>query len=65
LKTRGLHALAREKAVERRTVDAKHASYTHCVQATVVNQAPDRFRMNAELIGYFPHADERGGVFVH
>ena len=40
---------AREKGVERRTVDAQHASYTHRVQAPVVNQAPDRFRMDAEL----------------
>ena len=40
-------------------MDAKHASYTHRVQAPVVNQAPDRFRMDAELIGDFPHAYER------
>jgi hypothetical protein len=47
LETRRLHALAREKAVERRTVDAKDASYTHRIQAPVVNQPPDRFRMDA------------------
>jgi len=46
-------------------VDAKHAPYTHRVQAPVVNQAPDRLRMDAELIGYIPHADESGGVFVY
>jgi len=64
LETRRLHALAREKAVERRTVDAKDASYTHRVQSPIVNQASDRFRMDAELIGDFPHAHESRGIFI-
>jgi hypothetical protein len=57
--------LAREKPVERRAVDAKHTPDADCVEAPVVNQAPDRLRMDAELVGDFFHTDERGGVFVH
>jgi hypothetical protein len=58
LETRGLHALAREKGVERRTVHAKHTPDAHCIETPLVNQASDRLRMDAELIGDFPNADE-------
>jgi hypothetical protein len=58
LETRRLHALAREKAVDRFAMNTQHAADAHGVEPSVVNQAPNRLRMDAELIGDLTNADE-------
>jgi len=58
LETRGLHTLKREKAIDRVTMNAQHAAHAHSVQTAVVNQAPDRLRMDAELVRDLTNADE-------
>jgi hypothetical protein len=58
LETRGFHALTRKKAVDGLAMDAKDAADTHCVQTAVVDQAPDRLRMDAELVSDLTNADE-------
>jgi len=58
LKTRGLHALTREKAINGLAMDAKHAPDSHRVEAAVVDQAADRFRMDAKLVRNLTNADE-------
>jgi hypothetical protein len=50
LETRGLHALAREKAVDRLTVDAEHASNPHRIEPAVVDQAPNGLGVDSELV---------------
>jgi hypothetical protein len=64
LETRRLHALAREKAVDRFTVNAQHASHAHGVEPAVVNQAPNGFRMDAELVGDVANTDEVVGLML-
>src|SRR5919198_661311 len=58
LETRRLHALTREKAVDRITMHTENATDTDRVEPAVVNQPADRLRMDAELIGDVPNADE-------
>jgi hypothetical protein len=60
LETRGLHALPRQKAVDRFAMDAQDAADAHCIEPTVVDQPPDRLRMHAELIRHLAYADEPG-----
>jgi hypothetical protein len=58
LKTRRLDALPREEAVDCLAMHAQHASDAHRVETTVVNQAPNRFWVNAELRRNLADADE-------
>jgi hypothetical protein len=58
LETRGLHALTREKAIDRLAMNPEHAAHSHGVQAAVVNQATDRLRVDAELVSHLTNADE-------
>jgi hypothetical protein len=58
LETRGLHALTREKPVDRFAMNAQHAADAHGVEPTVVNQTPDRLRVDAELVGDLTNADK-------
>ena len=58
LETRGLHALAREKVVDRFAMNTQHAADANGVEPSVVNQTPDRLRMDAELVGDLTNADE-------
>jgi phage gp46-like protein len=58
LETRRLHALAREKTLDRITMDAQDAPDAHRVEAAVVDQAPNCFRVDAELVGNVADADE-------
>jgi hypothetical protein len=60
LETRRLHALPREKAVDRLAVHAKDAADADRVEPTVVDQPPDRLRVHTELIRYLANADEPG-----
>ena len=46
---RRLHALAREEAVDSALVHTQDAPDPYRVEATVVDEAPDRLRMDAEL----------------
>jgi hypothetical protein len=62
LETRRLDALTREEALDRVTVDAQHTADAHRIQTAVVNQTPNRFRMDAELVRYFTNADECIGL---
>jgi hypothetical protein len=64
LETRRLQALPREKAVDRFAVNSQDASHTHGVEAAVVNQAPNRFGMDAELVGHIANADEAVGLLL-
>jgi hypothetical protein len=50
----------REKTIDRIPVDAEDATDTHCIESAVVDQAPDRLRVHAELVRDFAHADEPG-----
>ena len=50
--------MAREKAVDGFAVNPQHAPDTNGVEPTVMDQASDRLRMNAELIGDLADADE-------
>jgi len=65
LETRGLDALAREEAVDRLSMDAENATDPHRVEAAVVNQPPDRLRMDAELVRDVTDADETPGLFAY
>src|SRR6266536_2737376 len=51
LKTRRLHALAREKGVNCLAVDPQDPPDSYGVEPSVVDQAADRLRMHAELRG--------------
>jgi hypothetical protein len=65
LETRGLDALTREKAVDGLAVDAKNAPHTHGVEAAVVDEAPDRLRVHAELRRDLADADETSGLSIY
>ena len=65
LETRGLDPLACEKAVDRLTMDAQNASDADGVEAAVVDQTPDRFRMHAELGRDLSDADETAGFSAY
>ena len=58
LETRGLHALTREKAIDGIAMNAEHTAHAHRVEAAVVNQSPDRLRMDAQLVRDLANADE-------
>ena len=62
LETRGLHALPGQKLVDGFAVNAEHPADAHGVEPPVMDQAPNRLRMNAELIGDITNADETVGV---
>jgi hypothetical protein len=64
LETRGLHALARKKAVDRFTMNAQDAPDAHGVEPTVVNQPSNRFGVDAQLVGDLAHADEAVGLLL-
>jgi hypothetical protein len=50
--------LSREKAVDRLAVNAQDAPDANGVEPAVVDQASNRFGMNAELVGDLANADE-------
>jgi hypothetical protein len=58
LKTRRFHALARQEAIDRVAVHTKNASDAHGVESTVMDQAANRFGMDAELRRHLPDADQ-------
>jgi len=60
LETRRLHALPREKEVDRFPMNAENAPDADGIQSPVVDQPPDRFRVHAELIRNLANADEPG-----
>jgi len=60
LETRRFHALPREEAVDRFSVNAEHTADAHRIQSLVVDQPPDRLRVHAELIRNLANADEPG-----
>jgi hypothetical protein len=62
LETRRLDTLAREKMVDRVAVYAQNAPDSHGVEPPVVDQAPNRFGMNAELVGDVANADQALGL---
>jgi hypothetical protein len=62
LKTRRLDALARKKAVDRFTMHTQHATDSDGIQASVVDEAPNRFGVNAELVGDVPNAHQALGL---
>lgn len=64
LETRGLHALAREKLIDRAAVNAQHAADAHGVEPAIVNQPPDRLGVDTELIGDVANADEAFGLLL-
>jgi hypothetical protein len=65
LETRGLHALTREEAINCFPVNPKDAADAHGIEPAVVNQAPDRLRMHAELVRDFTHADETAWFWAY
>jgi hypothetical protein len=58
LETRGLHALAREEAVDRLSMNSEYTSNPHCVEPAVVDETPNGLRMDAELVRNLSDADE-------
>ena len=62
LETRRLDALPREKAVDSFTMDAQHAADADGIEPPVVDQAANRFGMDAELVGDVAHADQALGI---
>jgi hypothetical protein len=64
LETRRLHALAREEEVDRLAVHTQHPTDPHRIEPAVVNQAPDRLGMHAELVGNVTNADEAVRLMV-
>jgi len=60
LETRWFHALPREKAVYRLSMDSEDAADANGIQSPVVDQPPDRLRVDAELIRNLANADEPG-----
>jgi hypothetical protein len=60
LETRWLHALPREEAVYRLSMDSQDATDANSIQSPVVDQPPDRLRVDAELIRNLANADEPG-----
>jgi hypothetical protein len=45
-------------------VNTQHTPHAHGVEPAVVNQAPNRFRMDAELVGDVANADEVVGLLL-
>ena len=62
LETRRLDTLAREKTVDGFAVNTQHTADADRVEPAVVDQAPDRFRMDAELVGDIANADQALGL---
>jgi hypothetical protein len=60
LETRRFHALPREEAVDRLSMDSEDAADANSIQSPVVDQPPDRLRVDAELIRNLANADEPG-----
>ncbi|CAN5171273.1 hypothetical protein BH18ACT12_BH18ACT12_00370 [soil metagenome] len=60
METRGLHALAREKAVDGLTMNAEHPSDPYRVEPAVVDQAANGLRVDAELVRDLPDTDQPG-----
>lgn len=60
MKTRRLHALAREEAVDGLAVNAEDPPHANRVQPAVVNEPTDRLGMHAELTGDLADADQPG-----
>jgi hypothetical protein len=58
LETRRLDALPREEAVDCLAVYAQHASDSHRVETAVMDQAPNRLGMHAELRRNLADADQ-------
>jgi hypothetical protein len=58
LETRGLHPLMGKKAIDGLAMNAQHAANPHGIEPSVVNQAPDRLRMDAQLVRHFTNTDE-------
>src|SRR3954447_20910631 len=58
LETRRLHALPRQKGVDRSAMDSQHTSNSHCIETAVVDQSPNRLGMDAQLIRHVTDADE-------
>jgi hypothetical protein len=65
LQTRRLHALAREKPIDGLAVNAEDATHPHRVEASVVDQSPNRLGMHAELRRDLTDADEISGLSVY
>ncbi len=61
---RGLDPLPREKAVNRRFVDAEHPTDANSIQASAVNQSPNRFRVNTELPCHLANAVKGVGPWI-
>ena len=60
MKTRRLHALPREKAIDGIAMHAQNAADADRVEPTVVDQPPDGLGVHTELIRYLANADEPG-----
>jgi hypothetical protein len=60
LETPWLHALPREKAVDRFAMDAQDTADAHCIEPTVVDQPSDGLGVHAQLIRHLANADEPG-----
>src|SRR3954447_11470151 len=58
LETRRLDALPRQKRIDRCTMNAEHATDSYGIETTVVDQASNRFGMDAQLIRHVADADE-------
>jgi hypothetical protein len=65
LETRGLDALAREKAIDRRPMDTEDAADADGVEPAVVDQAANSLRMDAQLISDVTDADQTPGFFAY
>src|SRR5438067_2159290 len=64
LETRRLDALACEKAIDSFAVHTQHPPDADGVEPPVVDQAPNRLRMNAELVGDIANADQAFGLML-
>ena len=53
-----LDALPGDEAREGAPVDPQYAPDADGLEPTVVDQAPDRFRVHTEFVGHLPHAVE-------
>jgi hypothetical protein len=47
-----------KKAIDGLAMNAQHAANPHGIEPSVVNQAPDRLRMDAQLVRHFTNTDE-------
>jgi hypothetical protein len=55
---RRLDALPRKEAIDGLTMHAQDAPDSDRIEPAVVNETPDRLRMDAELVRDFANADE-------